>query len=178
MMGILLKIWKKLRLSKSLQLKIMRFFNNQFLIGVTGIIFNDKNEVLLFKHTYREIAWSLPGGYMKGKEHPKEALEREIKEESGFTISIDWRMKARTDRDTARLDLPYIGSFIGGKFTASKEVSDYRFFDFNSLPQIRKDQLFLIQTALEQRKAFFKEPSRKGKIDQKYEQIRQEIAHL
>jgi 8-oxo-dGTP diphosphatase len=178
MMGILLKIWKKLGLSKSLQLRILRFLNNQFLIGVTGIIFNDKNEVLLFKHTYRQIAWSLPGGYMKGKEHPKEALEREIKEESGFTVSIDWRMKVRTDRDTARIDMPYIGTYIGGKFTASNEVSDFGFFDFKNLPLIRNDQLYLIETALEQRKAFFSNPYPNTRFSKRTEKIKREIARL
>lgn len=57
----------------------MRLFQSQFLIGVTGVILNDKKEVLLFKHTYRQHAWSLPGGYMQAGEHPAEALEREIK---------------------------------------------------------------------------------------------------
>lgn len=150
---LLLKIWRKLRLSKTLQLRIMRIVNDQFLVGVTGIICNEKNEILLFKHSYRTTPWSLPGGYMKAKEHPKETLEREIKEESNLTIHIDWRMKVRTDRETSRLDMPYIGTFIGGEFKPSPEVVEARFFAFDSLPHIRTDQLFLIERALEERKA-------------------------
>ena len=34
---------------------LMDFFQNKFLVGVTGVIFNEKNEVLLFKHTYRHV---------------------------------------------------------------------------------------------------------------------------
>lgn len=156
-MGLLLKIWKKLGFSKNIQLSIIRLFQNQFLIGVTGVIFNAESKVLLFKHTYRKTAWSLPGGYMNGKEHPREALEREIFEESGLTVSIDWRMKIRTDRETARLDISYIGTFIGGTFTPSAEVSEARFCSLDDLPPIRREQLFLIERALEQRKAFFSE---------------------
>lgn len=74
------------------QLSIMRIFQDQFLIGVTGIIFNNKNQVLLFKHTYRQTDWSLPGGYIKSKEHPFESLEREILEESGLVVSVEDQM--------------------------------------------------------------------------------------
>lgn len=156
-MGLLLKLWKWIGFSKNLQLKIVRLFQNQFLIGVTGVIFNAENEVLLFRHTYRKTAWSLPGGYMNGKEHPREALEREILEESGLTVSIDWRMKIRTDRETARLDISYIGTFIGGEFKTSAEVIEARFCSLDNFPPIRRDQLFLIERALEQRRAFFSE---------------------
>jgi len=73
---ILAKIWKALRLPKGVQLFVMRLFQERFLIGVTGIIFNEKDEILLFKHTYRAHAWSLPGGYLKAGEHPKRNQRR------------------------------------------------------------------------------------------------------
>lgn len=125
----------------------MNFFQTKFLVGVTGIIFNDQQEILLFKHTYRSHAWSLPGGYLESGEHPRESLEREIKEESGFVVSIDDSLKTRTDRDFARLDLCYTGVFIGGDFTPSHEVSEFGFFALDKLPLLRKNQLFLIEEA-------------------------------
>ncbi|HSW89637.1 MAG TPA: NUDIX domain-containing protein [Patescibacteria group bacterium] len=144
------KIWKALHLPKKLQLFIMRFFQDQFLVGVTGIIFNDKREVLLFKHTYRSHPWSLPGGYMHSGEHPREALEREIKEESALVVSVDERLKTRTDRDSARLDLCYMGTFIGGDFIPSNEVSEYGFFSQENMPLLRENQVLLINQALEE----------------------------
>ena len=108
------KIWKALRLPKNIQLNVMRLMQSQFLVGVTGIIFNDKGEVLLLKHTYRQVEWSLPGGYLAGKEHSTEGLEREVEEECGLIVSGDHQMMLRTDRDTARLDIVIIGAFIGG----------------------------------------------------------------
>lgn len=144
------KIWKFLKLPVGWQLFLMRRVNDQFLIGVTGVIFNNNKEVLLFKHTYRDRDhWSLPGGYVKAKEHPKEGLEREIKEESGFTVSADERLKLRTDRNTPRIDITYMGTFIGGSFTPSKEVSEAKFFSFDSLPDISEDQLFFIDKAIQ-----------------------------
>jgi len=148
---ILAKIWKALRLPKGIQLSIMRLFQEKFLVGVTGIIFNENNEVLLFKHTYRAHAWSLPGGYLKGGEHPREGLEREIKEESGLVVSVDESLKTRTDRDSARLDMCYTGILIGGDFVPSHEVSEYGYFAFDKLPLLRSNQLFLIEEALKQK---------------------------
>jgi ADP-ribose pyrophosphatase YjhB (NUDIX family) len=147
---ILTKIYKALHLSKKWQLMVMRIFEDRFLVGTTGIIFNDKNEVLLFKHTYRSHAWSLPGGYLKAGEHPREGLEREIKEESGLTVSMDESLKTRTDRDSARLDLCYTGVLIGGDFTPTHEVSEYGFFNQENMPLLRKNQIFLIDEALKE----------------------------
>lgn len=154
MKNFLGKIYKALHLPKNIQLLVMRFFQDQFLVGVTGIIFNDKNEVLLFKHTYRSHAWSLPGGYLKSGEHPREALEREIKEESGLVVSVDESLKTRTDRDSARLDLCYTGILIGGDFKPTHEVSEHGFFTLGKLPLLRKNQLFLIDEVMKLDKRF------------------------
>ncbi len=146
MTDVLLALWKVLSLPKQWQLRAMRVVQDQFLVGVTGVFFNDKKQVLLVLHTYRDGSrWSLPGGYLKAKEHPKEGVEREVLEETGLVVSADHRYKIRTDRETARLDIVYVGSHIGGTFRTSKEVADAKFFPLDALPDIRRDQLVLIQ---------------------------------
>ncbi len=146
------RLWKFLQLPKGIQLNLMRVLQDQFLVGVTGIIFNEKNEILLFKHTYRQRSWGFPGGYLKAKEHPKEGLEREVKEESSLIISADTRYKIRTDRETARLDIVYIGTFIGGEFTPSVEVSEAKFFPFDRLPLLRTTDVLLLDKIIAQHK--------------------------
>lgn len=153
MKDILAKVWRALSLPKGFQLKIMHLIQDQFLIGVTGIILNDKQEVLLFKHTYRQTRWSLPGGYIKSKEHPFEGLEREIEEESGLVVSADEQLKIRTDRETSRLDLTIVGKHIGGEFKPSHEVSEFGFFAFENLPIISRNHLLLIEHALRRKKS-------------------------
>lgn len=148
MYELLLKVWRLLKFPTNIQLFFMRRLNDQFLIGVTGIIFDDRKRVLLFRHTYRDTdTWSLPGGYIKAKEHPKEALEREIKEESSLVVSADERLKLRTDREGARIDIIYVGKFIGGEFKASEEVKEAKFFSFSNLPKLPSDQLYFIEMA-------------------------------
>ncbi len=143
------KLWRLLALPKNLQLLIMRVVQNEFLVGVTGVIFNDKNEVLICKHIYRQNKWSLPGGYIKGKEHPKEGLAREIEEETGFIVRVGKQLKIRTDRETARLDISFVGRYVGGDFRPSHEVSEAHFFAFENLPLISQNQLLLIKEVLQ-----------------------------
>lgn len=143
------RLWQKLRLPTKVQLFVMRKLNDQFLIGATGVFFDKKGRVLLFKHSYRgNGSWSLPGGYIKKGEHPKEGLEREVLEESGLIVSADERLKIRTDRENSRLDITYSGIFIGGDFKPSKEVIKAKFFGFDALPVLPKDQLLFIYKAL------------------------------
>lgn len=149
MRSLLAKLWRLLRLPKNIQLNIMRLTQDLFLVGTTGIILNKQNEVLLLKHTYRQNQWSLPGGYMKAMEHPTEGLEREIEEESGLIVSIEREIKIRADRETARLDIAYIGAYIGGEFKASSEVSEAGFFSFENLPLLPKKQLLVIKEVLQ-----------------------------
>lgn len=127
----------------------MGLINDQFLIGVTGIFFDKDNKILLVKHSYRGgDNWSLPGGYIKKGEHPKEGLEREVDEETGYIVSADERLKIRTDRFNARLDITYAGEFIGGVYKPSKEIEIAKFFKFDKLPILPQDQLVFIDQAL------------------------------
>lgn len=152
MKKLLLTIWGKLGLSRGMQLFVMRRLHDQFLIGVTGIIFNKKNQVLLFNHSYRDgDRWSLPGGYIQSREHPHEALEREVLEESGYVVYVEEELKTRTDRKSARLDVVCVGTFMGGEFTPSEEIIEAGFFSFDELPRLRRDQVFFIQRALQNR---------------------------
>lgn len=146
------KIWKQLRLPKFIQVLIMRAINDQFLIGVTGVIFNDKFEILILKHTYRQIQWSLPGGYLKTHEHPKEGLAREIKEETGFEVKIIRIISTKNIDSKARLDMSYYGIFLGGTFKKNDEIIDFGFFSEDKLPKLIPDQYDIIKKAVDRKR--------------------------
>ncbi len=75
-------------------------------------------------------------------------MEREIEEESGFVVSVDEELKIRTDRETARMDICFVGKFMGGEFKKSSEVIEAKFFSFEQLPVLSKSRLFLIEQTL------------------------------
>ncbi len=150
---MLLKIWKKLQLPQPVQVFLMRFANDQFLIGVTGVIFDEKNHVLVLKHTYRKVEWSLPGGYLKANEHPKVGLAREIMEETGFAVRIIQIIRTQTDHK-GRLDMCYYGVFESGKFKANEEVIEFKFVDPANLPPLITDQYKQIAEGLKRKQRF------------------------
>lgn len=76
-------------------------------------------------------------------------MEREVKEESGLVVSADDMLKTRTDREGSRLDMCFVGVFIGGEFKASNEVSEYGFFSKDNMPLLRSNQVFLIDEAMQ-----------------------------
>ena len=106
---------------------------------------------LLNIHTEDLIIGVFPD-YIKKGEHPKEGLEREVDEETGYVVSADTRLKIRTDRNNARLDITYAGVFIGGNYKPSKEITEAKFFRFEKLPILPQDQLVFIDEALRLRK--------------------------
>jgi len=55
-------------------------------ISVKAIIKDDSGRVLLGRE--KDGAWELPGGGLEHGENPKEALAREVAEETGF--SVEW----------------------------------------------------------------------------------------
>jgi ADP-ribose pyrophosphatase YjhB (NUDIX family) len=61
-----------------------------------GVLFQDgAGAVLLVKPTYKS-GWDLPGGYVEPGESPKQAAQREVREELGFEaeigklVVVDW----------------------------------------------------------------------------------------
>jgi ADP-ribose pyrophosphatase YjhB (NUDIX family) len=143
----LLKLWRHLALKKSAQIQVMRMVNDKFLIGVTGVIFNADRQVLVVKHSYRRVPWSLPGGFLQAGEHPKNGLEREIYEETRFKVRVEKIIKTKHDEDTARLDMCYVGTYLTGEFRKSHEVSDFGFFSRDKLPPLINDQYRQIDLA-------------------------------
>ena len=55
-------------------------------MGVGALFFNDKDELLILKPTYKDY-WSIPGGIIDANESPREACICEIKKEIGLNIS-------------------------------------------------------------------------------------------
>ena len=153
-----MQLWKHLRLAKAFQIKMLRLVNDEFLIGVTGVIFNDKQELLLVKQSYRRVAWSLPGGYLQAKEHPKKGLEREIYEETNFKVHVEKILMTKHDKETPRIDMCYVGIYSKGKFKASDEVIDFGFFAKDKLPKLIDDQYKQIEIGYKRYNELHKQP--------------------
>jgi len=148
-MGWLYRLWGWLPIPLRLRWPIMWLGNSKFMIGVAAVVLNERDEVLLFKHTYRgDIPWGLPGGWLQKREDPVRAVEREIQEESGLDVRVMHPVWVKGGRSFSRVDIVFFGRFLGGVFQPSPEVSEAAFFKPDQMPLVMEDTQRIVQMAL------------------------------
>lgn len=118
-----------------------------FRCGVVGLIQNERDEYLLFRHTYRnKYPWGLPTGFMEHGEQPQDALRREICEESGFEVELKPVWAVYTDSRSI-LNVVFRGRSGGDRFTPSAEISEARFYQLAALPPMMPEQRHLLEAS-------------------------------
>ncbi len=100
------------------------------------------NKVLLVRERL-DGRWTLPGGWIDMGETPREAVEREVREESGFIVNAT---KLAMVYDRARHGHPplaysiyklfFLCEIIDGEATTSTEVDEVGFFAEDDLPEL------------------------------------------
>jgi ADP-ribose pyrophosphatase YjhB (NUDIX family)/predicted kinase len=109
------------------------------LIGASfGVIFNDRDEVLLCHRTDKDM-WNLPGGGLEVHESPWEGVVREVREETGLEVAIDHftGIYFRSNTNENKNDqVSYIFRCrpIGGQLTLNEEADQIEYFPVKNLP--------------------------------------------
>ncbi|HTX91438.1 MAG TPA: NUDIX domain-containing protein [Anaerolineales bacterium] len=104
----------------------------KFEVGVSAVIFDDQNRILL-THRRDIDLWDLPGGGMDAGELPTEAVAREAKEETGLKVEVE-RLLIVGVAPEQLLGFVYLCRPTGGKMTTTDESDDVHFFAPNDLP--------------------------------------------
>jgi 8-oxo-dGTP diphosphatase len=134
------------RLPSPIKRLFTRAASATFLIGVLGVVLDERGRVLLFRHTYRPFApWGLPSGLLKPNESPTEAIEREVREETGLVIEAVEIMELRSGARPQRLDVWLRCRSRGGSARPSAEVDEARFFALDALPPLIAEQERFLQ---------------------------------
>src|SRR5262245_33707734 len=108
--------WKVLPIPRWGQWIILWFANTKFLVGVTGIVFDDAGRVLVVRHTYRNrYPWGLPGGWAGGRERLEAALARELAEETGLEITVGELFFVQSGYPRPQVDVYYLCQHHGGE---------------------------------------------------------------
>lgn len=96
------------------------------------VICNQK--VLLVKRRDFPL-WDLPGGVVELDELPSEAAIREMYEETGYEIQIDYEFARYIDKTRNDCQHLFISQIISGELKrTTSETRDLRWFSLNQLP--------------------------------------------
>lgn len=99
-----------------------------------GIIFNDKNQILLVQRKDIPL-WVLPGGGIDLGETPEQAVIREIFEETGLKVSIERKSGEYTPTNSlGSFTNVFVCKILEGSLTLSDETNGINFFPLNNLP--------------------------------------------
>ena len=108
-------------------------------VGVAAIVIED-GAVLLTQRggSMRAGLWDLPGGFVEYDEDLRDALVREMREETGLTIEIgrvfDVRSNFLDDAQRHTVGVWFLARRVGGTLGAADDVVDARFFHLDALP--------------------------------------------
>lgn len=103
-----------------------------------------RDERILLVREASDGGWTMPGGWADESDSPREAVEREAEEESGYVVRAT-RLVAVKDRRRhpyrpeqlgGTYKLFFLGEIEGGEARPSHETSDVGFFSADALPRL------------------------------------------
>ena len=144
MIKTLLRIWRIFPLW--FQTLVSRVVRPRFRMAVAALVFDEHGRILLFKHTYRKLAWGIPAGGLEFKEQPKDAIVREFFEETGMTVEVVNLLLADSSPYFHHVSLVYLCEIVAGEFRESHEISEIQYFDVDNLPPMLFDEKDLIRS--------------------------------
>ena len=145
----LAKLWQTI--PRNWRWRLLWLISDRFIVGVTGVVLNARDEVLLARHVYRSgITWGLPGGGVQHGESFEQAMHREILEETGISITVHELLQVDLCEKRPQMNL-YFGCTAEGtpQPGVNGELFEAGFYALDSLPgRIDPDQMVIIQRAL------------------------------
>jgi 8-oxo-dGTP diphosphatase len=126
--------------------------------AVACVVFNEKNELLIVKRKVAPEAgkWALPSGYLEIYQHPQEAAEVELEEETGLQGKVDLFLDYYNGFSPIYervLSLGFLMNITGGKLQAGDDAAEAVFKPMDELPEIAfKAHRYFIELALKNKR--------------------------
>lgn len=112
-------------------------------LGVGAVIWNDKSEIVLIRRgkAPRRDQWSIPGGHLEWGESLRDAVLREVREETGLIVEIaglidtvDLITRNETGDATRHYVLvDFAARLIAGELRAGSDATEARWVAFSGL---------------------------------------------
>ncbi len=122
--------------------------NGKVLVGVSGALLNEENQVLLLRHRFHNTRiWGLPGGWLSRGETVYDCWRREVNEELALDLSVEAILCHRAFRHT--LEFYLLGRIKGGRMRIDPvEILEARFFSSDDLPPMEPHVAKIIRKAV------------------------------
>ena len=105
-------------------------------IGVFAVIFDKQGCILCVKRNYPPFTWTTPGGKMDDGESLIQALEREVREETGYIVQAKRLLGAYSAPFKDDLVLSIEAEIVGkDDWQPNTEISEVGFFAKDALPR-------------------------------------------
>lgn len=117
----------------------------RFLVGVSGIGVNADGTLILARHRFGTPEWRHLGGFIERGESLQQALQREIREETGWDIEVGPILEASTGHHWPRVEVVYAYRIVGGRLALSGELLEVRAFPATRLPPVRADHRGIVE---------------------------------
>ena len=140
-------IWR--HLPGSLRRRVVRLGQRRFTVAAGALIFDVEGRILLLEHVFRpEGGWGIPGGFLRKREQPEEALRRELREEIGIEVEDVEFLFARTLPGSRQIEIYFSARAVGHPQPCSFEIRRADWFALDNLPlELSNDQCRLIKRA-------------------------------
>ncbi|HEY9292986.1 MAG TPA: NUDIX domain-containing protein [Microlunatus sp.] len=128
------RAWK--RLHGPAQWRILWLKHATFMIGVTGVVLDDHDRVLLLKHRFwKDCPWGTPSGYLERGETVEQGFAREVREETGLEVE-EVQIHKINSGFRLRMEISVIGRLVGDQEPRvdGVEVVQAGFFAVDELP--------------------------------------------
>ena len=112
------------------------------IVGVAGIVLNERKEILLVRRaqnvTYAGL-WCIPCGYVEYDEDIKNALKREMLEETSFVVDVGDLFAAHSNFHNPKqhtVGIWYICNILSGVAKAGDDADEIGWFSFKNVPKL------------------------------------------
>ncbi|WP_163469964.1 NUDIX hydrolase N-terminal domain-containing protein [Fusobacterium sp. IOR10] len=124
-------------------------------VEVRGMLFNEKNEILMVEEKLDKGKWSIPGGWADIGFSPKEMIIKEMKEETGLDVKVvkvlailDKKFYDHPEEPFYTYKIVFLCEKISGELRNTFDIDDVRFFPLSSLPPLSKPRILKEQIDL------------------------------